>query len=263
MSLKSLSEQAQKISKPNRHKFYKSALNLIAGMEKVPKHIGIIMDGNRRFAKRLMLKPWMGHEWGAKKLSKVLDWLQELGVHELTLYAFSVQNFNRPKQEFDYLMALFKKEFAELKEDPRLEKQGIRINIIGRIGMFPEDVQDKMRAIMEKTKKHDKYIINFAMAYGGREEVMDAVMKIAQQVKEGKLDISKINDEVFAEHLYMKDEPELIIRTGGEHRTSNFLLWQGNYAEWFFIEKMWPDVEKEDFVQIIEEYQQRERRFGR
>jgi len=229
----------------------------------VPKHIGIILDGNRRFSKRLMMKPWMGHEWGAKKAENVLLWCKEVGIKELTLYCFSVQNFNRPKPEFNFLMKIFNDEFGKLLKEPRVEKEQANINFIGRIYMFPKELQEKMHALMEKTKNYKRYRVNFAMAYGGREEVIDAAVKIAKQIKEGKLDVDQINEETFSKNLYMADEPELIIRTGGEKRTSNFLIWQSHYSEWIFLEKMWPEFEKQDLVACIEEFKQRERRFGK
>ena len=231
----------------------------------IPKHIGIILDGNRRFAKKLMMKPWMGHEWGAQKVEKLFDWCKELGIKEITLYAFSIQNFNRPKEEFDYLMNIFKKEFNRLLNDEiiKLEKDKVRINFIGRIWKFPEDIQDIMKKLMYKTKDYNNYTINFAMAYGGREEVLDAVKRIGEKVKNGKLDINEINEEIFSENLYMDHEPDLIIRTGGEKRTSNFLIWQSWYSEWLFLEKTWPEFEKEDLIKAIEDFSQRERRFGK
>jgi len=229
----------------------------------VPKHIGIIMDGNRRFSKRLMMKPWKGHEWGAKKIKKLMEWCKEFNVRELTLYTFSIQNFNRPKEEFEYLMDLFRKNFDRLKNDNRVEELGIKINVIGRTWMFPKDIQEKIKKVMDKTKKNKKYIINFAMAYGGREEVIDAVKKVAEQVKKGKLDIDDINDETFSRNLYFSDEPDLIIRTGGERRSSNFLPYQSAYSEWIFLDKMWPEFTKQDFKIAIENYMNRERRFGR
>lgn len=232
-------------------------------IEKVPRHVGIILDGNRRFSKKLMLKPWMGHEWGARKVEKLLDWCKELDIKELTLYAFSIYNFNRPKKEFDYLMKLFEREFKKTKKDKRLFEDKIKINFVGRIWMFPEEVQKEMKELMELTKKHDKFIVNFAMAYGGKAEVIDAVKKIAEQVKEGKLDINKINEETFSKNLYFNEDVDLIIRTSGEKRTSDFLPWQGANAEWIFVEKYWPEFEKEDFVKCLEEYSQRNRRFGK
>jgi len=231
----------------------------------VPKHIGIILDGNRRFAKKLMLKPWMGHEWGAKKIWQFLEWCKELGIEEATLYTFSVQNFNRPKDEFDYLMQLFEKEFSEVKAKgfEQFNESGVRVNFIGRIWMFPEAIQKLMHEIMEATKQNTKYRVNFAMAYGGREEVLDAVKKLGEDIKAGKVDINKLNEEAFGKYLYLNSDPDLIIRTGGDKRTSNFLAWQSIYSEWFFVEKTWPELEKTDIVQIIEEFTQRERRFGK
>ncbi|MBN2457540.1 di-trans,poly-cis-decaprenylcistransferase [Candidatus Woesearchaeota archaeon] len=229
---------------------------------KVPSHVGIIMDGNRRFSKRLMMSPYKGHEWGAKKIREALEWCRECGVRELTLYAFSIQNFNRPKAEFDYLMDLFRKNFDELKDDKRIYENRIRVNVIGRIGMFPDDVGQKMREIMELTKEHDAYILNFAMAYGGQEEIVDAAKRIAEQVREGRLDIDDIDKKTFSMNLYLSSEPDLIIRTGGEKRTSNFLAYQSVYSELFFVDKMWPEFEKKDWAAILEEYSKRERRFG-
>jgi tritrans,polycis-undecaprenyl-diphosphate synthase [geranylgeranyl-diphosphate specific] len=230
---------------------------------KVPKHIGIILDGNRRFSRKLMLKPWMGHEWGAKKVEQVFDWIKEIGIHELTLYAFSIENFNRPKAEFDYLMNVFNKEFENLINDERLHNDRVRINFIGRIKMFPKELHERMQKLMSMTKEYDRYVINFAMAYGGRAEIIDATKKIAEKIKTGQLDISQINEEVFSKNLYIESEPDLIIRTSGEQRTSGFLLWQGSYAEFHFSPKLWPEFEKEDLVKAIQDYNKRERRFGK
>jgi len=230
---------------------------------KVPEHIGIILDGNRRFAKRLMMKPWKGHEWGAKKVEKLFNWCKDLGIKEATLYTFSIENFNRPKDEFDFLMKIFKMELKRLMKNEDVMKEGIRVNFIGRICMFNSGLETLMRQVMEKTKDNDRYIVNFAMAYGGRSEVVDATRKIAEQIKEGKLNIDQINEETFKNYLYTADEPDLIIRTGGEKRTSNFLPFQGAYSEWLFLEKTWPEFEKEDLIEAIAEYGRRERRFGK
>ncbi len=229
---------------------------------KVPKHIGIILDGNRRLARKLMMKPWKGHEWGAKKIEKVLRWAHEIRVQELTLYTLSLENFNRPKDEFEYLMKLFKKEFTKLLNDTRVDEQQIRINFIGRLWMLDKELQNLMNEVMEKTKGNSELVVNFAIAYGGRQEVVDAAKKIAEKVKSGELDISKINEEVFSENLWNRSEPDLIIRTGGEKRTSNFLNFQAAYSEWIFLDKAWPEFEKEDLVTAIEEYRQRDIRKG-
>ncbi len=238
-----------------------------ASVNKSPEHVAIILDGNRRFAKKLMLKPWMGHEWGKKKVEKLLDWCAELGIKELTLYAFSVDNFNRPKEEFDYIMKLFEEGCEELKNDKRLQekskKLGIRIRFLGRLGMFPEGVRKLMRELMEKTAKNTGLVVNFCMAYGGRQEIADAARKIMGDVENGKLAAADVNEETFKKYLYMPEDPDLIIRTGGEKRLSGFLLYQSSYSELFFLEKMWPEFEKEDLIQVIDEYRQRHRRFGK
>lgn len=228
-----------------------------------PKHIGIILDGNRRFAKRLMMKPWEGHKLGFEKLKKLFQWCKELDIKELTLYCFSMQNFNRPKREFDFLMKIFDEALKEALTNEDIHKNRIRIKVIGRWRLFPENVQEGIKKVMEATKDYDNYQVNLAMAYGGREEVTDCIRKIARKIKAGKIDPEKVDENVINENIYLNHEPDLIIRTGGEKRTSNFLIWQGPYAEWFFLEKMWPEFEKEDLIQVIKDYKHRERRFGR
>ncbi len=230
----------------------------------LPKHIGIIMDGNRRFAKRLMLKPWKGHEWGATKVEKIIEWCIEKKVKELTLYTLSVENFNsRPKEELEYLMKIFKENFAKLREDKQVNEKGIKVNFIGRLHMFDNELQGLMKDLMENTKHNSSFTVNFAVAYGGRTEVVDAVIKIAKQVKEGKLNIDQINEDVFADNLYIPNDLDFIIRTGGNIRTSNFLPYQSAYSEWFFIDKMFPEFEKEDFIRCYEQFSNRKRRFGK
>ncbi len=232
-------------------------------MENVPKHIGIIIDGNRRFARRLMLKPWKGHEWGAKKVEMLFDWCKEIGIKEITIYAFSIENFDRPKDEFNFLMKLFKREFTRMLNDDRIYSDKVRVNFIGRINMFPKNIQLIIKKLQDSTKNHKKYVVNFAMAYGGRAEVIDATKKIAARIKDKNIDIEDINEEVFANSLYTESEPDLIIRTSGEKRTSGFMLYQGAYAEWFFLDKYWPEFEKEDLINAINDYKERERRFGK
>ena len=233
-------------------------------LNKVPKHIGIIMDGNRRFAKKLMMKPWKGHEWGARKLEKTLEWCKEFDIKELTLYTFSIENFNRPKEEFDYIMNVFRKEAKNLKERfEEIKKDEIKINFIGRLEMFPTDIQKLANDLMNMTKDFNKFVLNFAFGYGGKQEVIDATRKIAEQVKEGKLNINDINEEVFGDNCYVASAPDLVIRTGGEHRTSDFLLYKGGYAELVFLDVFWPEFEKKHFVKALESYSSRDRRIGR
>jgi tritrans,polycis-undecaprenyl-diphosphate synthase [geranylgeranyl-diphosphate specific] len=220
------------------------------------KHLGIIIDGNRRFAKRLMLEPWRGHELGAEKIEKLLEWCKELGIKELTLYCFSLENFNRPKIEFDFLMKIFKKEFLKLKTDKRVHNNKIKIRFIGKRELFDNELQNLIKDLEEMTKDYNDYIINFALGYGGRQEIIEAVKKL---VKSGK----EINEENLQENLWLSDDIDLIIRTGGEKRTSNFLPWQSTYSEWTFLDKMWPEFEKQDLIDCINEFKERERRFGK
>lgn len=232
----------------------------------VPRHIGIILDGNRRFAKRLMIKPWKGHEWGAKKFHQFLKWCNEIGVEEVTAYVFSIQNFNRPKEEFNQIMRIFGEEFDRLLKPEnlaQLKEAGTRIMFVGRISMLPEDVQTKAHELMKQTKDFGKRRVNFALAYGGREEIIDATQKIAQAIKDGKIEPEQVNEEYFGKQLWLDSDPDIVIRTGGERRTSNFLPWQATYAELMFVEKFWPEFEKEDFLQCIADYENRERRFGK
>ena len=219
-------------------------------------HIGIILDGNRRFAKRLMKEPWKGHEYGAEKVEILFDWCKELNIKELTLYAFSLENFNRPKREFDFLMNIFEKEFTRLKDDKRLEKNKIKIRFIGKRELLNKNIQKLMAELEEKTKNYSNYIINFAIAYGGRQEILDAIKKLKESDEE-------INEENFQKNLWLSSQPDFIIRTGGEKRTSNFLPWQAVYSEWIFLDKMWPEFTKEDLIACIEDFQNRQRRFGK
>ena len=230
---------------------------------KWPVHVGIILDGNRRFAKRLMLEPWKGHEYGKEKLKKLFEWCKEFGVRELTLYCFSMQNFNRPKKEFDYLMKIFIDAAKEALEDKRVRENKIRIRVIGRKHLLPKEVQLALARLEEATKDYDGYLINLAIAYGGREEIIDGIKKLAKDVQQGNVKVDDINEDVFKNYLYLADEPDMIIRTGGEQRTSNFLPWQSIYSEWIFLKKTWPEFEKEDFEWCLDEYARRERRFGR
>ncbi len=226
-------------------------------------HIGIILDGNRRFAKRLMKEPWKGHEYGAEKVNDLFDWCKELGIHEITLYAFSMQNFNRPKREFDYLMKVFMEFFSDEKTLRKIHENKIHVEFVGRIHLFPKEVYSKMEKLMDVSRDYSDYKINFAMAYGGREELIDAIKKLGRDIEDGKIDVSELNEDKFSKFLYMDSDPDFIIRTGGDHRTSNFLAWQSVYSEWIFLEKTWPEFEKEDLIACVKDFNSRERRFGK
>ncbi|MBD3209059.1 di-trans,poly-cis-decaprenylcistransferase [Candidatus Woesearchaeota archaeon] len=228
-----------------------------------PKHVGFILDGNRRYARRLAMQPWKGHDAGLEKVKKVLKWCKELDINEVTLYSLSMQNLKRSKGEVDYLMRLFLKAFKDLKESDDPDKERTRVRVIGRLALLPEAVRREARELMEKTRDNEPYTLNIAAAYGGREEVTDAVKEIASLVKGGELAPEEIDVPVITDHLYLQSEPDMIVRTSGEYRTSNFLVWQSWYSEWFFPKKFWPEIEQEDLVAMVEEFKKRERRFGK
>ncbi len=225
-------------------------------MKNVPEHIGIILDGNRRFAQKIILKPWKGHELGARKVEEFFDWCVDLGLKEVTLYSFSTENFNRDRKEVDFLMKLFKQEFGRIKDDPRLMKNKIRIKFVGLRERFDKDIQKLMAEIEKKTSKNKRIVFNFAMAYGGRTEIVEAVKTIIKNKKQ-------INEKNIEKYLWVNSDVDLIIRTGGDIRTSNFLMWQSAYSELIFLDKLWPEFEKQDLVNCIEEFLRRERRFGK
>ncbi len=222
-----------------------------------PKHIAIILDGNRRFSKKKSVASFQGHYKGAKKIDQLLNWALELGIKELTLYTFSLENFNRGKKEVDYLFDLFRKNIKNLKNDERIDKHKIRVRFIGRLRMFPKDLWEDMQELMKITRKYNGFKLNFAMAYGSKAEIVDMVSKIV------KKKIKKIDEEVVRNNLYLKDSPDLLIRPGGEQRLSNFLLFQMAYTELYFIDRLWPQFSKKDLVNAIDGFKKRERRFGR
>src|SRR3989344_5353195 len=219
-------------------------------MYNIPKHIGIIMDGNRRYAKEHTMQAWKGHEAGARKLEDLFEWCKQFGVEELTLYAFSIENFKRTKQEVDYLMRLFKQEFERIYAKDEIDE---KIKFIGRLEMFPTNVYDSMKKLMDKTQQNN-FPVNFAMAYDGRAEIVDAVKKIAELVKKGKILPETIDEKTIEDNLYLQSKPDLIIRTSGEQRISGFLLWQASYAEFYFSKKMWPEFGINDLANAIKEY---------
>jgi len=228
---------------------------------KVPGHVAIILDGNRRYAKRAALEPWKGHEYGMKKLEELFKWCLELGIKELTLYSFSTENFDRAKNEIDFLFGLFKKKFNEIGKSNGIFKNDVKVNVIGRVYMFPKDIQKAMADVAEKTKNNRKLTVNFALAYGGRQEIIDSFKKIIKN--NPNINPDKINEMIITQNLYLQSEPEMVIRPGGEMRTSNFLTWQSVYSEWIFIDKFWPEFTKNDLMKCIREFNRRERRYGK
>jgi undecaprenyl diphosphate synthase len=183
----------------------------------------------------------------------------DIGVKELTLYCFSTENFNRDKKEVDYLFNLFRKKIDSFKEDDVIVDNKVKITFAGRLSMFPEDMQEKMKEVMEKTKDHEEYKLNLALAYGAKSEIVDAVKKIVSD----NIKPEDVNEGIITERLYLSDDVDLFIRPGGEKRLSNFLLWQASYAELYFSDKLWPEFSKEDFLDAIEWFKERKRRFGK
>lgn len=226
-----------------------------------PKHIGIILDGNRRWAKKRGLKPWDGHKEGARKWKELKRWMLELNIRELTLYVLSMQNFERDKNEVYFLMKVFEDTFSEILVDPEIDAEEVRIRHIGKRELLTSGLQKVIKKLDEKTRKYKKHIVNFCMAYGGQEEIIEAVKKAYHDKKE---DIKNLTVEEFKKYLGVTNYPDIIIRTSGEVRTSNFLCWQQAYSEWFFPRTLWPDFSKKDLVNIIDEYLgKRERRYGK
>ena len=222
------------------------------------KHVAFVLDGNRRFAKRLMLEPWKGHEYGRKKVEGLLDCAKDLGIKEMTFYVLSVENIkNRPKKELNYLYKIFNDAFKEMDSE-KIDKNKIKMKFIGDLSLLPEDLRKLCLKLEERTKNNRNFFVNFAIAYGGRQEIIEAVKKILKN----KINFDDIDEKLIEENLYLNSEPDLIIRTGGEKRTSNFLPWQAAYSEWMFLDKMWPEFEKQDLINCIKEFKNRKRNFG-
>jgi len=233
-----------------------------------PKHIAIIPDGNRRCAKRLLKRPWKGHEWGLSKVKTLFEWSKELGIKTITFYALSLENLEkRPNREVNYLFRLAAKEIDDIIEnkDSFFHKDRIRVTFFGNIDKLPEGLQEKINKAMKITSKYRKNTINFAIAYGGRQEITEACRRIALGVKAGSITPASVNEMLIKHNLQTNGygDPDLIVRTGGEKRLSNFLLFQSAYSELAFVDTLWPDLTKKEFNKIISDYRHRDRRFGK
>jgi undecaprenyl diphosphate synthase len=228
----------------------------------LPQHVAIIMDGNGRWAKQRGLPRIEGHRQGAESARTIIRTSGELGIKYLTLYAFSAENWNRPKDEVDALMKYL---IHYLKtETPELNRNNVRLEVIGQIYRLPENVQEHLRKSIATLAKNNGLTLVMALSYGSRIEIVDAVRGIAEKVKRGKLDPADITEQVFAQHLYTRNvpDPDVLIRTSGEMRVSNFLLWQISYTELVVTQTLWPDFRKPQFFAALEEYARRHRRFG-
>jgi len=233
----------------------------------MPEHIGVVLDGNRRWALSKGLKPWSGHVEGARKAEDLLEWCREIGkIRTITLYIFSIENFIRAKDEVQEIMDLIGEYVKSLITDKRIHGNRIRVKVIGRTALLPPSLQGYIKRLEEETANYDRHYLNLAVAYGGRAEIVDAVRQIAQDIKGGKLSPTDLDEKIIEKHLYTaflpNPHPDLIVRTSGEERLSNFLLWQSAYSEFCFLDVYWPSFKKYDLLRAIRVYQQRGRRHG-
>lgn len=222
----------------------------------IPKHIAIILDGNRRYARNNNLKLYEGHRKGLENVENLIRWCYDLGIKELTLYSFSVENFRRKPKEIIELMKLFKEYVQKLIDGDYIKKYNAKVRFIGRLNKFSSGFLKKMNELMQKSSKNKGIKVNFALGYGGRAEIVDAVNKIISKK------IKKVNENTITKSLYLPSEPELMIRTGGDIRVSNFLIWQSAYTELWFTKKLWPEFTKRDLTNAIEDFNKRKRNFG-
>ena len=230
--------------------------------QNLPEHIAIIMDGNRRWAKQRGLTTKDGHKAGSKNLETIATFCNEIGIKYLTVYAFSTENWKRSQEEVSALMFILKANLDSMLR--KMDLKNIKIRVIGEKENIPKDIEKKINKLVEKTKNNTGLVLNIAYNYGGRAELVHAVKNIAQNVKNGKIDIKDIDEKMISDNIYTasQPDPDLMIRTSNELRTSNFLPWQLTYSEFYFPEKHWPEFGKEDLIEAIKVYQKRNRRFG-
>ena len=233
----------------------------IINMQALPEHVAIIMDGNRRWAKKNNLNTPQGHKEGAENLKRIAKFANKIGIKHLTVYAFSTENWKRSQEEVGAIMKLLK---FYLLDFFNWSDENIKINVLGRIAELPNDLKDQIHKIEEKTKNNTGLVLNICFNYGGRDEIVNATKNIAQKVLDGELKIEDINEKLFSEYLYTANQPDpdLLIRTSGEERISNFLPWQISYSEFVFTDKFWPEYDEQEFLNSIQIYQKRTRRFG-
>ena len=227
-------------------------------------HLAIIMDGNRRFAWKSKIATGIGHRIGKEKLERVLDWVLELNIPWFTVYALSTENLQRPQNELEVLFKLYDEGLRDIADDPRIHENKVRVHIIGRRELLPKYVNDAIDYAEAKTKDYADFCFTVCLAYGSREEMITAIQSIAKEHASGDLGLDEINQKVVSERLYTADmpDPDLVIRTSGEERISNFLLWQMAYSELYFTDVFWPSFQKKDLLKAIRTYQDRGRRFG-
>ena len=229
----------------------------------LPNHVAIIMDGNGRWAKKIGKKRAFGHKNGTKSVRDCIDQSLRLGIKNLTLYVFSTENWNRPKFEVNALMDLLV--YSLENERVNLIENGIKLNVIGELETLKDKAKTKLKSIISETKSNKKLNLNLAISYGSKQEIVNVIREISNKVKNNIISSKNIDENIINEHLYTRNLPnvDLLIRTGGEKRISNFLLWQIAYAEMYFTDLLWPDFKKEDFIDALDDYQKRDRRFGK
>jgi tritrans,polycis-undecaprenyl-diphosphate synthase [geranylgeranyl-diphosphate specific] len=239
----------------------------VKGGGKKPDHVAIILDGNRRWASDNALISWMGHRHGANKVDELLNWCIQLDFKFITLYAFSTENFRRPHEEVEELMKLIEEKLLSLLDNKVIHENKIKVKVIGRRDLLPKSIQDAIERVEEKTEDYPERLLNMALAYGGRAEIVDATKEIAKKAVKGEINPDKINEKIFEKYLYTahmpKQDADLIIRTSGEERLSGFLSWQSAYSELCFVDVNWPDFRLIDLLRAVRTYQKRKRRFGK
>lgn len=232
--------------------------------DRTPRHVGMILDGNRRWAAANKLAFAQGYELGAERADQLCHWALQAGVEVLSLWTWSMENFQRDSVQQEFMMALFRRYLTKALKDDFMIENEVCFKAIGRIDLMPEDIQELVKKVEERTAGFSRLTLYGCIAYGGRQEIVDATTRIVQDVSSGALSADAIDAELISQYVYpLKCPPDLIIRTGGDNRTSGFLLWHADYAEWYFSEKLFPDFDQHDFLQAIVDYQQRDRRFGR
>jgi tritrans,polycis-undecaprenyl-diphosphate synthase [geranylgeranyl-diphosphate specific] len=249
------------------YRVYEGRLKAQVESEEIPSHIGIILDGNRRWAQYQGVIRGVGHEEGANRAEELLDWCHDLGIKTVTLYVLSTENLDRSPEELKELFELIEARLGKLLNDERIVKYRVRVRAIGHLELLPDSVVGLLQAIETKTSEYQDHYLNIAVAYGGRAEITDVVKSVAQDVKSGKLNPDSITEETVSRRLYTaylpNQEPDLIIRTSGEERMSGFLLWQGAYSELVFVDVFWPAFRLIDLLRAIRTYQKRRRRYGK
>lgn len=249
------------------YKLYTRRLEKEIRKDTIPNHIAVILDGNRRWAKKVLESNKQGHFRGADAVENLLDWCEELDIKIITLYVLSTENLERTDNELEYLYELIRQRLEKLYNDPRIHKNKMRVKAMGRTELLPDSINDVLKRLDDATKGYDRHYLNIAIAYGGQNELVDAVKKVAARIKDGSIGVDDINKDVIEANLYTahlpQQSPDLILRTSGEQRMSGFLLWQGAYSELIFMDILWPEFRKLDLLRAIRTYQKRSRRVGR